>query len=57
MKVFNEECPRPNTFIVVLDKEEAQKLLWIANAACAANPRRRAWAAMRDALEKKLCCF
>ena len=57
MKVLNEECPHPNTFIVILNKEEAQKLLCIANAACAANPRRRAWVAMRDALEKKLCCF
>jgi len=61
MKVYAEDtglnCEEPKSFVLILNKREAQTLLEIVEAAQEANKRKSTFRAWRKKLEDRLCCF
>ncbi len=59
MKVLNEEVTtgKPNTFILIVDKKEAQTLMAMAETASKANKRSSLFRNMYRKLEERLSCF
>ncbi len=59
MKILTEETigGKPKTFVVVMDKREAQTLVEMSRAAWEANKRKRVFKVWTDRFEELLSCY
>lgn len=60
MKVLNEEIEggkSGTTFVLILEKKEAQTLVAMAETAVKADRKKSSYKSFQKALTERLCCF